>query len=84
MIETLAACVAGVAVLVPAGVGATRRRRCMRRQETPRFVFADLAGYTTLTWVDCQLPADAVRQASADAQQPHVAVLVPDYAARVA
>jgi adenylate cyclase len=49
MIETLAACVAGVAVFALAGIVATRRRRWMRRHPAPTFVFADLAGYTTLT-----------------------------------
>jgi adenylate cyclase len=49
MIETLAACVAGAAFLTLAGIGATRRRRLMRRHPAPTFVFADLAGYTTLT-----------------------------------
>lgn len=49
MVELLVWCLAGVAVFWVVSMGATRRRRRMRRHPAPTFVFADLAGYTTLT-----------------------------------
>jgi adenylate cyclase len=39
----------GVGATGLVAAGATRRRRWMRRQPTPTFVFADLVGYTALT-----------------------------------
>jgi len=49
VIELLVWCVAGVAVIWGISMGATRRRRRMRRHPAPTFVFADLVGYTALT-----------------------------------
>jgi class 3 adenylate cyclase len=49
MIETIAACVIGVAIAAVSIGAATRTRRRMQRHPAPTFVFADLAGYTALT-----------------------------------
>jgi MYXO-CTERM domain-containing protein len=49
VIEVVAASGAGLALLLLGAALATRRRRSMGRHPAPTFVFADLAGYTTLT-----------------------------------
>jgi class 3 adenylate cyclase len=49
MIEIVVLSIAGVALVSLVVNAATRRRRRMRRHPAPTFVFADLAGYTTLT-----------------------------------
>ncbi len=49
MIELVLLCILSGAGVWLIAVAATRRRRRMRRHPAPTFVFADLAGYTTLT-----------------------------------
>jgi adenylate cyclase len=49
MIETIAPCLMVLMLVALGTTAATRRRRQMRRHPAPTFVFADLAGYTTLT-----------------------------------
>ena len=49
MIEALAAFVTVLTLVTLGTTTATRGRRRMRRHPAPTFVFADLAGYTTLT-----------------------------------
>jgi class 3 adenylate cyclase len=48
MVEAVIGCSALLALIGGCGMAA-RRRRWMRRQAAPTFVFADLAGYTALT-----------------------------------
>jgi adenylate cyclase len=49
MIETIAACGIGLAVIALGIAWATRKRRRMQSHPAPTFVFADLVGYTALT-----------------------------------
>jgi class 3 adenylate cyclase len=49
MIEITVACLTAVVTVSLAVWAATHRRRWMRRQSAPTFVFVDLVGYTTLT-----------------------------------
>jgi adenylate cyclase len=49
MIETIAACGIGLAVIALSVAAATRKRRRMQSHPAPTFVFADLVGYTALT-----------------------------------
>jgi class 3 adenylate cyclase len=49
MIEITVGCLTAVAIVSLAVWAATHRRRWMRRQPAPTFVFVDLAGYTALT-----------------------------------
>ena len=51
MIAMLAWCLAATTAVGLVVLASTRRRRRMRRQTAPTFVFADLAGYTALTEV---------------------------------
>ena len=49
MIEIAVWCIVGIALVGLIVRWATSRRRSMRRHPAPTFVFADLAGYTSLT-----------------------------------